>query len=100
MTSSAPSDRTRSSFCVLDTPVTFAPRAFAICTAKVPTPPDAPTTRTCWPAFYASTVAQRLQCGDGGDGHGGGLLEAQVRRHPRELVRFRRGVLGERSTAC
>ena len=33
-------------------------------------------------------------------GHGGGLLEAQVRRHARELVRFRGGVLGERSPAC
>ena len=49
--------------------------------------------------LHAPTVAQRLQRGDGGDGHGGGLLEAQVRRHPRELVRFRRGVLGERSAA-
>ena len=44
-------------------------------------------------------VAEGLQGGDGGDGHGGGLLVGQVRRHPRELVRSRRGVLGERGVA-
>ena len=31
------------------TPVTSAPRAFAICTAKVPTPPEAPLIRTFCP---------------------------------------------------
>ena len=49
--------------------------------------------------LHAAAVAQRLQRGDGGDGNGGGLLEAQVRRHPRQLVRSRRGVLGERRAA-
>ena len=39
---SAPSVRTRSTFFVLHTPVTFAPSDLAICTANVPTPPDAP----------------------------------------------------------
>jgi hypothetical protein len=34
-----------STFAVLYTPVTSAPNALAICTAKVPTPPDAPTIR-------------------------------------------------------
>ena len=33
----------------LHTPVTSAPKAFAISTAKVPTPPDAPTTTTVCP---------------------------------------------------
>src|SRR5918911_280710 len=50
MTWSAPIDRTRSTFVVLATPVTSAPSAWAICTAKVPTPPDAPMISTCWPA--------------------------------------------------
>ena len=36
---------------VLQTPVTSAPKAFAICTAKVPTPPDAPMISTCWPGW-------------------------------------------------
>ena len=35
---------------VLQTPVTSAPSAFAICTANVPTPPAAPLTRTRCPA--------------------------------------------------
>ena len=49
MTWSAPSERTRSTLAVLQTPVTSAPEALAIWTAKVPTPPDAPMIRTCWP---------------------------------------------------
>ena len=36
---------------MLHTPVTSAPRAFAICTANVPTPPDAPFTSTFWPGL-------------------------------------------------
>src|SRR5450759_2156166 len=50
MTWSAPRERTISTFRVLQTPVTSAPSAFAICTANVPTPPDAPMTRTFCPA--------------------------------------------------
>src|ERR671933_1507443 len=49
MTWSAPSDRTRSTLRVLHTPVTAAPKALAICTANVPTPPDAPVIRTVCP---------------------------------------------------
>ena len=37
-------------FAVPHTPVTSAPAALAICTAKVPTPPDAPMTSTRCPA--------------------------------------------------
>ena len=51
MTWSAPSDRTVSRFLVLQTPVTFAPNDFAICTANVPTPPDAPLINTLCPGF-------------------------------------------------
>src|ERR1039458_7840004 len=43
-------DRTRSTFRVLHTPVTFAPNDLAICTVNVPTPPAAPFTRTFCPA--------------------------------------------------
>ena len=61
MTSSAPTDRTRSSFDVLHTPVTSAPSAFAICTANVPTPPPAPTISTFCPGrtFALSRSAWR-----------------------------------------
>ena len=34
---------------MLHTPVTSAPNALAICTANVPTPPDAPMISTCCP---------------------------------------------------
>src|ERR1022692_3586535 len=50
MTWSAPKDRTVSILAVRHTPVTSAPDALAICTAKVPTPPDAPMTSTRFPA--------------------------------------------------
>ena len=56
-------------------------------------------TRTCWPARTCPRSRSACSAVTAEIGHGGGLLEAQVRRHPRELVRFRRGVLGERSTA-
>src|SRR5215468_2841145 len=49
MTSSAPTERTRAVFVELHTPVTLAPDALAICTAKDPTPPAAPMTITCCP---------------------------------------------------
>lgn len=45
MTWSAPSFRTRSKLLLLQTPVTFALINLPICTAKLPTPPDAPFTR-------------------------------------------------------
>ena len=44
-------ERTRSTFFVLVTPVTSAPNALAICTANVPTPPDAPLMRTFCPGW-------------------------------------------------
>ena len=50
MTASAPSERTSSTLRVLQTPVTLAPSAFAICTANVPTPPEAPLISTFVPA--------------------------------------------------
>jgi hypothetical protein len=52
-------DRTRSTFAALHTPVTSAPRALAICTANVPTPPEAPMISTRCPGctFPASRTA-------------------------------------------
>ena len=38
-------------FLVLQTPVTRAPNALAICTANVPTPPDAPLINTSCPGW-------------------------------------------------
>ena len=49
ITWSAPIARTWSAFEARHTPVTSAPMAFASCTAKPPTPPDAPLTRRCDP---------------------------------------------------
>jgi hypothetical protein len=49
MTRSAPTDRTMSTFLVLQTLVTIAPNDLAICTANVPTPPDAPLINTLCP---------------------------------------------------
>src|SRR3979490_76424 len=51
MTWSAPIDRAVSTFLVLHTAVTSAPNDLAIWTANVPTPPDAPSTRTLWPGW-------------------------------------------------
>src|ERR687891_1969364 len=64
MTRSAPRDRTKSTFRVLHTPVTSAPSALAICTASVPTPPDAPLIRTVvpgptWPTSRMAIMAVR-----------------------------------------
>ena len=41
-------ERIISAFFVLQTPVTSAPNALAICTANVPTPPEAPWINTFW----------------------------------------------------
>src|ERR687897_1406427 len=59
MTWSAPSARTSSTLRVLPTPVTSAPSALAICTANVPTPPDAPliSTRVPGPTLPTSRMA-------------------------------------------
>src|SRR5207248_9079971 len=40
--------RTMSMLVVLHTPVTSAPNHLAICTANIPTSPDAPTIKTFW----------------------------------------------------
>jgi hypothetical protein len=60
MTWSAPIDRTRSTFLVLHTPVTSAPKDFAICTANVPTPPDAPLIKTFCPG--RTLPSSRMAC--------------------------------------
>src|SRR4051812_7747336 len=60
MTRPAPSEPTRSTFLVLQTPVTSAPNDFAICTPNVPTPPDAPLMRTFCPG--ATCAPSRSAC--------------------------------------
>ena len=64
MTRSAPSDRTRSTFLVLQTAVTSAPNDLAICTANVPDASRAPLIRTFCPGSIRPVVAQSLQGGD------------------------------------
>ena len=58
-----------STFLVLHTAVTSAPKALAICTANVPTPPDAPSIKNlaAWPD--PSLVAKTLQRGACRDGY-------------------------------
>jgi len=57
---SAPIDRAVSTFLVLHTAVTSAPNDLAIWTANVPTPPDAPSTRTLWPGWTRPFAAITL----------------------------------------
>ncbi|WP_308259298.1 ANTAR domain-containing protein [Pseudonocardia sp. H11422] len=71
-----------STFVVLHTPVTSAPTALAICTANVPTPPDAPMTS----GLYLPTVTNTLQGREGRDDDDRRLLEGEVRRLGREVL--------------
>ena len=64
MTWSAPIDLTSSILLVLHTPVTCAPNDLAICTAKLPTPPAAPTGLAATPG--TGTVS--LDWNDNGEG--------------------------------
>ena len=80
---------------VLQTPVTVAPRATANWTAKVPTPPDAPMTRT----RCAGLDPPRGQAEVGGDSSQrqcGGVLERQRLRLARQAALGHDGVLGQR----
>ena len=61
---------------MLQTPVTSAPKVFAICTANVPTPPDAPLIQNFLSRLNIAFVAQPLQGSHCRDRHRGGLLEA------------------------
>src|SRR3954463_16380664 len=106
MTWSAPRARTRSTLPVLHTPVTSAPNALAICTAKVPTPPEAPTISTLCPGSTrprsrrpCRAVTAEQGAGGGGEGGGGRLLEGEVGRLGGQLVRAGGHVLGERAVA-
>src|SRR5437773_11869741 len=100
MISSAPIARTMSTFLVLQTAVTCAPNAFAICTANVPTPPVAPLIRTRCPGLELPLVAKTLQRGRGRHGHGRGLLEREPGRlRHQEALRSAAHVFGERARA-
>ena len=79
---------------MLQTPVTSAPNDFAICTAKVPTPPEAPLIKTFCPGWRSPLITQSLQGGQRGQGHGRRLLERQVGRLRRQQVSRDTGVLG------
>jgi hypothetical protein len=78
MTLSAPSARTISTFLVLQTPVTSAPNDFAICTANVPTPPDAPIIKDLLLWLHLSRVTEALQGCQRGQRYRACLLERQV----------------------
>ena len=82
MTWSAPSERTKSTFWVLQTPVTSAPMDFAIWTANGPTLPDAPTISDLVARLdrRAATTPQALEREDRGVRERGRVLERHVRR--------------------
>jgi hypothetical protein len=71
----------------------------ASCTAKLPTPARRPDDHDLLPWLDPAGVAQRLEGGEPGDGHGRGLLEGEVGRLQRQLALGHRGVLGKGSVA-
>ena len=97
MISSAPIDRTRSTFDVLHTPVTCAPNALASCTANEPTPPAAPMIKTFCPGRHLPYVPQPLESGVSGDRNGRCLFESEVRRLARDPIRSGSSEIGERA---
>ena len=99
MTWSAPIDRTRSTFVVLHTPVTCAPKALAICTANVPTPPDAPTISTCCPGRTRPASRSAWRAVSPRDPDDGCLIEGHARGLARELVLAGGRVLREGASA-
>ena len=100
MTWSAPSDRTRSTLRVLQTPVTSAPNALAIWTAKEPTPPEAPVTSTVWPGRTCAMSRNACKAVMADVGTGCRLHDGQVGGHGHEVVRRDAGVLRERSSGA
>src|SRR6516225_3429825 len=100
MTSSAPSERTNSTFEVLHTAVTTPPSALAIWRARWPTPPAAPRISTFVPPWNPAHVTHRLQRGAPGHGKRRRLLEREVHRLG-GAVAFRQAcVLRERAGAA
>ena len=79
-------ERARSSLLVLHTAVMCAPKALAIQTAKVPTPPAAPMTSTRWPGCRPATSRERLERCEAGHRRGRRLLEGESRRLRNQLV--------------
>ena len=85
---------------VLHTPVTSAPNALAICTAKEPTPPDAPVTSTVWPGrtFAMSRNACNAVMADVGTA--AASTTDRLAGTGDEVVRRDAGVLRERSSGA
>src|SRR5512141_1347865 len=99
MTRSAPSERDCSTFRALHTAVTSAPKTLASCTAKVPTPPDAPFTRTRSPGLEVAFAAQALDGRHAGQRCRRGLAEADVGGFVSEHALRGAGQLGEGAPA-
>ena len=92
-------ERTSSTLRVLQTPVTTAPKCFANCTAKVPTPPAAPLMRTVWPGWMRALSRSPWRAVAAATGSRGGLLEADVVRLDDERRCGCADKVGERATA-
>ena len=86
MTLSAPSERTKSTFAELQTPVTLAPDALAICTAKEPTPPAAPMISTRCSGRIPPISRNPCRAVTAEVGTAAALHEIDIRRLDRDLV--------------
>ena len=80
---------------MLQTPVTSAPNALPICTAKVPTPPAAPLMENLLAGLNLAGVPQALEGGQSCGRDGRGLLEGEVGRFRGEPLW--RGVIEHKS---
>src|SRR5436305_13858098 len=100
MTWSAPTDRTRSTLRVLHTPVTLAPKALAICTANVPTPPDAPVTSTVCPGCTLAISRSACRAVKADTGIAAACSMLRLTGFGAKIVRWGAGVLGQGSGAA
>jgi hypothetical protein len=80
---------------VLQTPVTFAPNDFAIWTANVPTPPDAPLINHPVSRLHLPLIANGVEGGERGVSDRRRLLEREVGRLRQEVVLCSARILSE-----
>ena len=88
-----------STFRVLHTPVTSAPNDLAICTANVPTPPDAPGDQDLLSRLDIPVIAQSLEGSKRRHADRRGLLECEIGRFQRQPLLGGGRILGEGALA-
>src|SRR3954468_9616053 len=99
MTWSAPIDRTMSTFLVLQTAVTFAPQAFAICTAYGPTSARPAVDQDPLSLLHPAVIANGGERGQRRVADRRRLLERQVGRPGPQVLRRSAGIFGQRTAA-